>query len=193
VLNAQGIDPVFSLYLSPRLGSRRTGAIEGVYMKSTSGLACVFIMGCISCSGQTNSCPIPSFRFFLAPVQLRSEARPECAKSEQAASAPATPATSAGITSLNAAVGDGDFHSSVLREGEFYLTRTEGRSDNAVVRFVDEVFTPEVIHLRKVSVSSPIVTIIKRKNPLCLLSGLSAQSAPSGDGQIVFRLLELSW
>jgi hypothetical protein len=181
LLNAQGIGPVFSLYL------------EGVCMKSTSGLACVFIMGCISCSGQTNNCAILSFRFFLAPVQLRSEARPECGKSEQAASARATPATSAGITSLNAAFGDGDFHSSVLRDGEFYLTRTERRSDNAVVRFVDEVFTPEVIHLRKVSVSSPIVTIIKRKNPLCLLSGLSAQSTPSGDGQIVFRLLELSW
>ena len=49
----------------------------------------------------------------------------------------------------------------------FYPTRT---SDNRIVNAMNAVFEPEVFHIGKISASASIVTAIKRKNPLCLLS-----------------------
>ena len=162
-------------------------------MKSISGLVCALILDCISCSGQTNGCTTPSVRFFSEPVHLRTEARPATDKTKELAPARQIPPASAEGVSLETALGDGQFHSRVVRDGEFYLRQTTARSDSPVARFVDDVFRPELIHLGKVTLSCPIVTVIKRKNPLSLLSAISTQATPTGDGQIDFKFLELSW
>ena len=51
-----------------------------------------------------------------------------------------------------------------------YLTRPELPSENRLVRFANATFEPEVIRWRKVSISSPLITAIKRKNPFCLIN-----------------------
>ena len=51
-----------------------------------------------------------------------------------------------------------------------YLTRPPPPSDNLLVRFADSTLRPEVFKIGNVSVTCSIVTAIKRKNPLCLLS-----------------------
>jgi len=76
---------------------------------------------------------------------------------------------------LNNGFDDENLQSSVVRKGEFYLTRAELPSDSAVVRFVDNIFAPEVIHIGKKEVVCSVVTAIKRKNPLCLLNPLFFQ------------------
>ena len=43
-------------------------------------------------------------------------------------------------------------------------------SDNRIVNAMNAVFEPEVFHIGKISASASIVTAIKRRNPLCLLS-----------------------
>lgn len=55
-------------------------------------------------------------------------------------------------------------------ERDGYLTRPELPSDNHLLRFLNETFEPEVIHWRKMSISSPLITAAKRKNPFCLLN-----------------------
>jgi len=49
----------------------------------------------------------------------------------------------------------------------FYPAQT---SDSPVVNAMNAVFEPEVFHIGKISASASVVTAIKRKNPLCLLS-----------------------
>ena len=49
----------------------------------------------------------------------------------------------------------------------FYPAET---SDNRIVNAMNAVFEPEVFHIGKISASASIVTAIKRRNPLCLLS-----------------------
>ena len=49
----------------------------------------------------------------------------------------------------------------------FYPAET---SENRIVNAMNAVFEPEVFHIGKISASASIVTAIKRKNPLCLLS-----------------------
>lgn len=63
---------------------------------------------------------------------------------------------------------DARLHERFVRGG--YLNRPDGPSDNLLVRATDAIFTPEVVRFRKVEVSCSILTAIKRKNPLCLLS-----------------------
>ncbi|HTL16444.1 MAG TPA: hypothetical protein VL793_04360 [Patescibacteria group bacterium] len=64
----------------------------------------------------------------------------------------------------------GALRNSIENSGKFYLTRTEQQFDNPVNKFVDRIFSPEVVHLGKVPVACTVVTAIKRKNPLCLLN-----------------------
>lgn len=158
-------------------------------MNQTLGLACMLTLQCMACYGQTNGCTASSVPFFIPQARLRAEAAAEPRlKTEMVIVSrppPATPAANVGLD-LN----DGGFHSRVVREGEFYLTRSEPLPDSGVARFVHEIFTPEVIHLGKVSACCPFVTAIKKKNPLCILSGLSTME---GDVSIDFKLLELSW
>jgi len=75
-----------------------------------------------------------------------------------------------------------------VRSGEFYLTRTETPSDTGVLGYVDRLFTPEVVKIGNASVSCPLVTVIKRKNPLCLLSGFGTDRT-----LISYIFLQVSW
>jgi len=76
---------------------------------------------------------------------------------------------------LESSLSASEFHSRVIRSDEFYLTRAELPADSGVVRFLENTFTPEVVHIGKVPVTCSIITAIKRKNPLCLLNPLFFQ------------------
>jgi hypothetical protein len=54
-------------------------------------------------------------------------------------------------------------------EREGYLTRPELPSENLLVRFANAT-EPEVIHWNKISITSPVITAIKKKNPFCLIN-----------------------
>jgi|SRR6185369_10683702 hypothetical protein len=133
-------------------------------------LLCAVGFCCLSCYGQTNASTIASSRFFLPPIQLRTETRPSDGEPKKSAPEPGVSFPSSQPITLEAALGDAGLHSSVVRSGEFYLTRPEPPSESGVVRFVEGVFKPEVIQVGKTSVSCSVLTAIKRKNPLCLLN-----------------------
>jgi hypothetical protein len=141
-------------------------------MKRMLSAIWVLAVCALSCAGQTNSSTSTPLGFSLPALRLRAELQVEA---EKAASIPtisvSTPATTPIQTvALESSLSDTEFHSGVIRSGEFYLVRAEPPSDSGVVRFVENIFTPEVVHLGKVPVSCSIVTAIKRKNPLCLLN-----------------------
>jgi len=126
----------------------------------------------VSCVGQTNSSTAPVLGFSLPPFHLRAEVATETEKySSSPTVSVSTPANPAVVpAALESSVADDEFHSRFIRSGEFYLTRAELPASSGVVRFVENIFTPEVVHIGKVPVSCTIVTAIKRKNPLCLLN-----------------------
>ena len=169
-------------------------------MKTTLGVAGFLAVSCMCCWGQTNVCPAPDVAFSLSPVRLRAEfGAQSCKPAEVNPSDPEIKpeqqllSHSVQNVSFEYTLGDNDFRTRLLKPGEFYLGLPEPRSDNAVMRFVDEIFTPEFIHWGKVSVSCPFVTMIKKKNPLCFLSSFTAGKLWTGDGQIRCKILELSW
>ena len=146
--------------------------------------ACAVAWSAVSCSGQTNTSTATPLGFSVPPMRLRGELVVETendvggTNSDKAAptislSTPAAVETPS--VALQSSLSDAEFSSRVIRSGEFYLTRAEPPADSGVVRFVEGIFTPEVIHLGKVQVACPIVTAIKRKNPLCLLNPLVFQ------------------
>ena len=124
--------------------------------------------------GQTNSTAEVRPRFFLPPIHLRLDQEPETLKPAPSVSLSLTPisqASQATSSSLEISWSDGsEFHSRVIRPGQFYLTRAEPLPNGTVARTLDRIFTPEVVHVGKIPVSASIVTAIKRKNPLCLLN-----------------------
>jgi hypothetical protein len=60
--------------------------------------------------------------------------------------------------------------SRIAREGR--LQPPAPMYDNDLERKMAEAFRPEIIHLGHVTVSSPIITAIARRNPLCLLDSI---------------------
>jgi hypothetical protein len=133
--------------------------------------------------GQTNTSAATPLGFSVPPLRLRGEwwykqktvvgdrvDKPAPTISLSTPAALATPAVA-----LQSSLGDAEFSSRVIRSGEFYLTRAEPPADSGVVRFVEGIFTPEVIHLGKSRSRARFVTAIKRKNPLCLLNPLVFQ------------------
>jgi len=142
-------------------------------------LSCCAALCAASCFGQTNTCTAATPRFFLPPVQLRLEPQTETPKATPVAVALspsiAAPAPSTPNFALNSSDDDTQFHSRVIRSGEFYLTRAEPLPDGGMARVLDRIFTPEVVHVGKIPVTASIVTAIKRKNPLCLLNPIVFQ------------------
>ena len=159
-------------------------------MNFQEALSLVFLMtlNCISCCGETNDIAVPSLRFALPPLRLRAEACPNLAKSDEPVSPQPTSSFSVGSMALANVLSDSNPHSSVVRTSGLYLTRPEAPSDGGPVRYFDKLFTPEVIKIGKASVSCPLVTAIKRKDPLCLLSGIGANGT-----LISYILLHVSW
>jgi hypothetical protein len=142
----------------------------------------------MACCGGTNDIAGPAIRFSLPPMRLRAEPRPNLAKPDETVSAQPTSSASVGSSTLENVLSDSDLHSSVVRSDEFYLTRPEAPSDSGLLRYVDRLFTPEVVRIGRASVSCPFVTVIKRKNPLCLLSGFGTDRT-----LISYIFLQVSW
>ena len=161
-------------------------------MRRTSGFACAMVLGCLSCGAQTNCCPATPIKFAIEPLRLRPEARPENDEIKPSAAVVANLPVSKPGVSFETGLDGSEFQSQVIRPGQFYLTQAAPASDNSIIRFVDGVFRPEIIQLNRVQMKSPFWTALKRKNPLCLLSGLGALADSPGGG-IAFRVLELSW
>jgi hypothetical protein len=119
-------------------------------------------------------------------MKLREESDPKPAQPDQALS---NKQSTLSLRTEPAAVGSTlDLYSPVIPSREFRLTRPGASSNSSGWGYIDRLFVPEVIDIGKVSVSCPFVTVIKRKNPLCLLSGLG-----SDEGRIAFILLKVSW
>jgi hypothetical protein len=162
-------------------------------MNRILGVAGAVLLCCISCGGQTNNCPPPIAGFALSPIRLRAHFGLEPQTTEQTNSEHLSLSIPVQKVTLENSISDGDLFSRLIRPGEFYLTRPEPRPDSDVARFVDRIFTPELIPVGKASFSCPFVTMVKRKNPLSLLSGFTTTKALTGDGQINFTLFQLSW
>src|SRR5581483_11573781 len=153
------------------------------------GLAVAFPSLCfIPCGVEADDTATQGIPFFMPQVQLRRQFSQKPAQPEPVHSPRPVASTSVGQAILDSSRFDAELHSRVVRSGEFYLTRAAPPSDSGVVRFVDDIFTPEILHLGKTSVACPLATVIKKKNPLCLLSGFG-----TADGQICFKLLEIWW
>jgi len=123
----------------------------------------------------------------MAPVRLRDEPGPKPARPEQPLPTQSVSTIAAGNISLDSVPSDLDLHS-VVRSDRLYLTQPNALPDDGADRFVRNIFTPEVFQIGKASVSCPFATAIKRKNPLCLLSGLGTDS-----GLLTYVLLKVSW
>jgi hypothetical protein len=142
----------------------------------------------VSFCSETNNCVSSRLQFSATPMHLRAELRPELSQVEEPVAGKTALSASLGTNQFESTLSDGDFHSHVFRTDRFYLTQSKTLPEGGVARFIDTVFTPEVAHVGKVSVSSPILTIAKRKNPLCLLSAFGTDR-----GLLTFNFLELSW
>jgi hypothetical protein len=162
-------------------------------MNRILAVAITVLVCCISCCGQTNTCPPAIVGFALSPIRLRADFGLEPQTTEQTNSEHLSLSIPVQKVALENSFSDGDLFSRRIRPGEFYLTRPEPRPDSDVARFLDRIFTPELIPVGKASFSCPFVTMIKRKNPLSLLSGFTTSQAQTGDGQINFTLFQLSW
>jgi len=158
-----------------------------MHFRSRLAVAFVTVSRCISCVGATNDCSSPSIQFCLPAVHLRGESRPGIFQLEKAVAGSPSSAYVGSIQSEKTVNGL-DFHSRVFQRDQFYLTRATVPSDSGLVRFVDRIFTPEVVQVGKVSVTSPVLTVAKTKNPLSLLSALATDR-----GLLTFNFLELSW
>jgi hypothetical protein len=152
------------------------------------GIGFLMTLCVVTTHGETNDFAALSIRFSLPPLRLRGETCPNLAKSDATASPQPTSSATVGSLSFANVLSDSDLHSSIVRSSEFYLTRPESPSDGDLLRYVDRLFTPEVIRIGKASVSCPFVTVIKRKNPLCLLSGFGTDRT-----LISYILLQVTW
>ena len=154
-------------------------------------LAVAFVINlrCVSFCGETNNCTVPCIHFSISPLHLRAEPGSGACQVKEAAAAKTVSPLSDGSNSSRITLSAWDSHSRVFRSDRVYLTRSDTLPDRGLARFVNMgVFTPEVDRVGKVSVSSPILTVIQRRNPLCLLSAFATDRR-----LLTFKLLEVSW
>ena len=153
-----------------------------------AAVACLSSFCWLACDVEADDLATRSVPFCLPQVRLREEGRAKPAQPDLALSTQPIPSASTESAALESDLSDGGLHSRVLRTGEFYLTRPEGPAKSGLGGYVDGLFTPEVVRIGKATVSSPILTIIKRGNPLCLLSGFGTDRS-----LISYILLQVSW
>jgi len=142
----------------------------------------------MSCCGETNELAVQCIPFSMPSVRLQDELNARPARPDQVLSRQPTSNISLGNISLDTVLSDGELHSHVVRSDIFYLTQTKVLPNDGADRFVATIFKPEVFQIGKASVSSPFATVIKRKNPLCLLSGLGTDG-----GLLTYVVLRVSW
>jgi hypothetical protein len=167
--------------------------MKTIPMKQVFFISCALACSCLSSSGQTNSRPEACGLFSLSAVQLRSLiSEPEqivhapaagsnegahlhkpISESDQILSAISSVPNPNGMSepmSLHANERDLDLRLYYRLERGGYLTRAEPKLESRFIRAIDAIFEPEVVRIGKTSVSCSIITAIKRKNPLCLIS-----------------------
>ncbi len=146
--------------------------------------------GLLTCRAENDNCADPALRFSLPTVSLRYDLPAQITQSEPQAPpalSESKPARSIEVES------DSEFRSRAVRSDRFYLTRVAQKAEGGVAGFLRRTLTPEVVHVGRVSVSSPIITAVKRKNPLSLLSAVVSDRAATGDLQIGVNALNVSW
>jgi hypothetical protein len=148
-------------------------------MKEIVVLCLGLVLSGLSANAQTNAASVSGSHFVLPPIQLWE---PRAAQEQSQTLAFAMPASpqfsgSAQHATLNTFNDDNEFHSRVIRPGQFYLTEPEPKSENRLVRAAEAIWTPEVIKVGKTSVACSVITAIKRKNPLCLLNPIFFQAS----------------
>jgi hypothetical protein len=133
----------------------------------------------LCCDGQTLG-RVDSIPFCQPTVQLRPDPIPKSSVvSQPRALAPksAEPVSNLAEPALVISVSQPEPHRGFVRRDELYLVRNEPMSDQALNRFVEDVYRPEVFHLGKIPMSISVWTAIKRKNPLCLLNPIVFQAS----------------
>jgi hypothetical protein len=101
-----------------------------------------------------------------------SSQTPESFQPKSIGSLPPEPAAANLAGALSAVAGsmsDFDFQIYQRLERQGCFTKAQ-EPESRIERAVDSIFRPEVMHIRKVSVSCSVVTAFKRKNPLCLIN-----------------------
>lgn len=150
-------------------------------MKGIAIAAAMLIVWCGKASAQNNSPDVPAL-FQLPELELRLQPSdmetPHATKSREFQLHPtAVSASQPGQLPLNGSATDKDLLWAKRLELGGYLMKPEP-STSQFVRWTDAIFRPEPVRVRKTLVSCSVVTAVKRKNPLCLLSP---------------RLLDVSW
>lgn len=162
-------------------------------MNRVSFISCALAICCLNSYGQTNSSPATRPLFSPPTLRLRplssepeklEQARTAVSSEERQSATPvskpekisadvgsvAIPNILPGQMSLTRAEKDLDLEIYRRLEQGGYLTRREPRSENVFVRGMGAIWNPEAVQIGKISVSCPIITAIKRKNPLCLIN-----------------------
>jgi hypothetical protein len=148
-------------------------------MKQIVVLSLGVILSGVTANAQTNVPSATVSPFVLPPIQLWEPPAAQEQSQTLGFAVPASPQFSGSgqHVALDTLSGDNEFHSRLLRSGQFYLTAPEPESENRFVRAAEALWTPEVVKVGKTSISSPIITAVKRKNPLCLLNPLFFQAS----------------
>jgi hypothetical protein len=158
-------------------------------MRASMGIGVAFLAGLcrMSCQGEEDHAATQPTLFFQPPIKLREESVSKPTQPDEAISKQSTLSLrtepAAGGSNLSY-----DLRGPAIPSIEFHLTQPEASSNSGGWGYIDRLFMPEFIGIGKVSVSCPFVTIIKRKNPLYLLSGLG-----NDEGRLAFILLKVSW
>ena len=150
-------------------------------MKGIAIAATMLIVWCGKASAQNTPPEAPTL-FQLPELELRLQPgeteTQHATKNRQLRLLPtAVAASQPGQLSINGSATDKDLLWAKRLELGGYLKAPEP-STSKFVRWTDAILLPERVRVRKTSVSCSVVTAVKRKNPLCLLSP---------------RLLDLSW
>jgi hypothetical protein len=157
---------------STKSSNTGTGELSKFIMHLRQAFAVALAMApcCMAWCSETNSPTHPNPFFRVAPVQLRVEQCPKQAQPEPSILERQVSPPSVETIAVEAVLSTDDLHSEVVRSDRFYLTQVKVSSDGGALGFLEEILKPEVLRLGKVSVSSPLLTAIKRKNPLCLIN-----------------------
>jgi hypothetical protein len=166
--------------------------LSNVIMRASVAIGVAFLTGLcrMSCQGEEDHAVTRPNLFRLPPIKLRDESGPKPPQPERALSKQPTLSLRAEPVAVDSPLSY-DLNSSIIPNSGFHLPRSNTSSNTGGWAYIDGLFKPEVIGIGngKASFSCPFVTVIKRKNPLCLLSGLGND----GEGRLAFILLKVSW
>lgn len=140
-------------------------------MRTSMAMHVAFLSGfcCMSCQVEANDVATRPLPFLLPPIQLREESRPAPTQPAQALSEQSILPTRIASPAIQSVLSDDDINRRFIRRAEIYLTRPEASASSSVGSYFDGLFKPTIIGIGKTSVSCPLVTVIKRRNPLALL------------------------